>query len=84
MLARQRRVIRPLFIGRDMEGAMEILINRHLRTDEIQFRRYFRLSFDVFEFVLRHIEPDITSVSTNIVPVPISPEIKLAITLRCV
>lgn len=79
---RQRREICPLFLTRDEEGAMEILVNRHLRQDENRFRQYFRFSFESFAFVLRHIERDITSVATNVVSQPISPEVKLAVTLR--
>lgn len=58
---RQRRVICPLFLNRDEEGAMEILVNRHLRQDGNRFMQYFRFSFELFAFVLRHIERDIAS-----------------------
>lgn len=79
---RQRRVIAPMFSARDDEGAMEVLVNRHLRKDGARFIQYFRLSFDLFASVLRYIERDITSEPTNIIPQPISPEVKLAVTLR--
>lgn len=82
MREEKRRKICPIFVNRDIEGAMEILINRHLKQDETRFKQYFRLSFDLFEYVLKHIELDITSIPSNCVPVPISPEVKLAITLR--
>lgn len=81
---RQRRIICPMFLARDQEGVMEILINRHLRQDEPRFVQYFRLSFDLFAFVFRHIERDIRSEPTNVIPQPISPEVKLAVTLRLV
>lgn len=81
---KQRRKIRPLFLQRDSEGAMEILFNRHLKKDENLFEQYFRVSFDLFEYVLSHIVQDINSVPSNCVPVPIQPAVKLAITLRLV
>lgn len=79
---RQRRIICPIFLARNEEGAMEILINRHLKKDENRFKQYFRFSFEMFAFVLEHIEGDITSVPTNIIPQPIEPELKLAVTMR--
>lgn len=77
-----RRVIAPLFLNHDCEGAMEIMVNRHLKNNERRFIEYFRLSSESFAFVLRHVQCDIISVATNSNPEPIPPEVKLAVALR--
>lgn len=78
----QRRMLNAMYVARDSEGVMEVLVNRHLRADDKKFKEYFRLSIEIFDFVLRHVERDITCAPSNFVPLPITPETKLAITIR--
>jgi len=72
----------PLFKTRREEGYHQILINGHLRLDEKKFREFFRLNRGQFDYILSIIEGDLTTIPTPFVPKPITPEEKLAVTLR--
>lgn len=72
----------PLFKSRSSEGYQEILINGHLKNNEIKFREFFRLNRRQIEFILNLIRDDLTLNSTFFIRKPISPEEKLAVTLR--
>lgn len=72
----------PLFKTRKTEGYHQILINGHLRKDEKKFREFFRLNRSQFDYILSLIEENLTTAPTTFVPKPISPEEKLAVTLR--
>lgn len=80
--AKRRRQIAPMFANRKQEGALEILIHRHLIDDDTKFKEYFRLSPHLFKYVLNAIKNDIHSVPNNTHPEPVSPDHKLYITLR--
>lgn len=71
-----------LFLCRDTEGAFNITVQRRLFGNETKFREYFRLSTELFEFVLSFVKNDISKKPTNRVKCPISAEEKLCITLR--
>ncbi|KAF0715451.1 protein ANTAGONIST OF LIKE HETEROCHROMATIN PROTEIN 1-like [Aphis craccivora] len=72
----------PLFTKRSTEGYHEILINGHLKNNEIKFREFFRLNRNQFDFILNLVTDDLTLNPTFFIRKPISPEEKLAVTLR--
>lgn len=71
-----------MFIERSREGCYNILVERRLIDNEIRFRAYFRVSFELFNYILDYIKDDIRRSPSNRVKRPISPEEKLALTLR--
>lgn len=77
----KRRGIHNMFLKRTEEGYCKLLID-HLKKDGKKFREFFRLNLDQFHFVLALIQDDLTKPGTNAVPLPITPEEKLALTLR--
>ena len=79
-----RKKISDLYKTRGTEGAFHALVGQHLNADEEKFREYFRLTKDEFQFVLGLIRADVTTEPCNRVKYPITPEEKLAITLRYV
>ncbi|KAL4104313.1 hypothetical protein QTP88_019614 [Uroleucon formosanum] len=58
------------------------LIEGHLFNNEVKFREFFRVNREQFNFILSLVKDDLTKEPTMRVPVPISPDEKLAITLR--
>ncbi|KAK9718342.1 hypothetical protein QE152_g23254 [Popillia japonica] len=79
---RKRSAPHEIFVTRPSEGYFSLLIKEHLKGDEKKFREFFRLNKDQFYFVLNIVENDLKRVSTNAVKYPITPEEKLALTLR--
>lgn len=79
---RKRKSPHKIYRQRSEEGAMNVLIDRHLLDDDTKFREYFRLTPHLFAEVLGVIQGDLQRVSTSWVPKPISPRDKLCITLR--
>nr|XP_023018037.1 uncharacterized protein LOC111507039 [Leptinotarsa decemlineata] len=77
----KRRGIQNLFVKRREEGYFKLLIAL-LKTDDSKFRECFRLNLDQFHFVVALIRDDLTKPGTNAVPLPITAEEKLALTLR--
>lgn len=71
-----------MFKYRDTEGFYEVLINRHLKNNNIKFREFFRVNIQQFDFLLPMVENEITLSPSNRNKKPISPAEKLAITLR--
>lgn len=71
-----------IFKKRKTEGVYEILICRHLQTNDEKFRQYFRLTPVLFDYVLNHIKDDIVSKPCNRNKNPITPEQKLCLFLR--
>jgi len=71
-----------IFKNRASEGFFEILINKHLKNNEIKFRDFFQINHDQFEFLLLLVEKELTVQPSNGVRKPISPAEKLAVTLR--
>jgi len=82
MLKKKRKSTKPVFLMREQEGFFEKLIKGHLVNDEKLFREFFRLNLKQFNFVLSLVKNDISSVPYNRVQQPITPEEKLALTLR--
>lgn len=72
----------PMFQSRRDEGCFTTLINRHLLEDERKFREFFRLNIAQFNYILDLIKEDIRKDSSNRFPYPITPDEKLAVTLR--
>lgn len=71
-----------LFELKHEEGLYQKLITTHLREDNKKFSEFFRLSVEQFEFVLGLIKDDIYKESYNRNLYPVTPDEKLAITLR--
>ncbi|KAL1516223.1 hypothetical protein ABEB36_000142 [Hypothenemus hampei] len=82
MLLSKRQSIDDLFKKRKEEGYFHSLINRYLKENETQFREFFRLNLQQFNYVLSLIGNDIKKFGSNCVQNPIKPEEKLALTLR--
>nr|CAH7764265.1 unnamed protein product [Callosobruchus chinensis] len=81
---KHRRSESDLFKKRSIEGAYQILICRHLYTNENKLREYFRLTPALFDYVLGYIKEDLCSKPTNRVQNPLTPEQKLCLLLRYV
>lgn len=77
-----RKGVHQMFKARNEEGCFLQLITNHLRQDIEKFREYFRLAPSQFYFILSLIEEDIKNTAYNRNLYPISPEEKLAVTLR--
>lgn len=71
-----------MFTERSREGCYNILVERRLIDNEYRFHAYFRVSFELFNYILDYIKDDIRRDPSNRVKRPISPEEKLALTLR--
>lgn len=78
----KNKPVDKLFLCRDTEGSFNITVQRRLFGNETKFREYFRLSTELFQFVLSFVEDDISKKARNRVKCPISAEEKLCITLR--
>ncbi|KAG8251667.1 hypothetical protein J6590_074928 [Homalodisca vitripennis] len=77
-----RESCREMFKERDHEGAYTILVKRHLLTDDVQFKEYFRLTRGQFSHITDLIREDVTVQPSNRVKNPLTAEVKLAVTLR--
>lgn len=82
MYGTKRAKIHRMFQLRNEEGLYRTLIITHLREDNKKFFEFFRLSVEQFDFVLELIRDDIYKESNNRNLYPVTPEEKLAITLR--
>lgn len=82
MLKKKRKSTKPMFILKEQEGFFQKLIKGHLINDEKLFREFFRLNLKQFNFVLSLVKNDNSSKPYNRVQQPITPEEKLALTLR--
>ncbi|KAL5245938.1 hypothetical protein ACI65C_013346 [Semiaphis heraclei] len=71
-----------MYSERNREGCYNNLIQRRLIDNETRFRAYFRVSFELFNYILNYIREDIKRPPCNRVKKPISPEEKLSVTLR--
>lgn len=82
VIIKKRKSIDNFFTTRLDEGFFEVLINGHLNNNKTKFREFFRLNYDQFMFILSLINDDITLLPSKRVRKPITPEEKLAVTLR--
>jgi len=82
ILKKKRKSTKPMFLMREQEGFFEKLIKGHLVNDETLFREFFRLNLKQFNFVLSLVKNYISSEPYNRVQQPITPDEKLALTLR--
>lgn len=82
LLSEKRASISRIYKTRPEEGYFNILIRTHLTADEEKFRQFFRLNQNQFNFVLKLVDGDLTKPYTHFVKIPISPQEKLAVTLR--
>lgn len=79
-----RKSCSQLFKDRDEEGAYNILVKRHLMTDDLKFKEFFRLKREQFSKIADLIREDVTLQPTHRVKETLSAEMKLAVTLRYV
>ncbi|XP_050547894.1 uncharacterized protein LOC126909504 [Daktulosphaira vitifoliae] len=79
---KKRKTTDNIFKNRESEGFFEILINRHLTSNHVRFREYFRINYEQFNFLLSLVEEKLTLPPNNRIKNPISPAEKLAVTLR--
>lgn len=71
-----------IYKSREREGSYKIFIERYLSESETRFKAFFRVSRDLFYYILSAIEEDITTNPSYRYSKPISPEVMLCITLR--
>ena len=71
-----------LYRQRSEEGALNVLIERHLMDDDTKFREYFRVTPFLFFKLLDEIKPDLETTATTWIRNPITPKQKLCVTLR--
>lgn len=79
---KKRNSTHSSFLNRSTEGIYNRYIKKYCYSDPQMFKKYFRISFDVFSNVLNKIKPDLQSRPYNRHRVPISPEEKFCLTLR--
>ena len=84
MYGKKRAQTHDIFHLRSEVGIFNKLIVQHLRDDPKKFAEFFRLSSDQFDFLVELVEDDLTKQSTNFRLYPITPEEKIAVTLRYV
>lgn len=82
LLKKKRRSPHKLYRLRADEGAVNILIDRHLMDDDTMFRQYFRVSPYLFSKILNVVKSDMELAPTTWVPKPITAHQKLCLTLR--
>lgn len=71
-----------IYRQRDVEGSMNVLVDRHLMDDETKFKEYFRVTPLLFSTILDAVKDDLEGISTNWVPNPISARVKLCMPLQ--
>ena len=84
MYGKKRAQTHYIFNLRSEEGMYNQLIVQHLREDPKKFSEFFRLSSDQFDFLVELVKDDLSKQSTNFRLYPITPEEKIAVTLRYV
>lgn len=78
----KRKKTHDMIRNRDSEGVYRLFITKYLLTEEDKFVKYLRVTPYLFHRILENIRQNITSISTNRVPNPISPQQKLCVALR--
>lgn len=78
----RRKPTDEMFLEREKEGAYNILITRHLLDNGVKFKEFCRFTPDQFFFLLSLVQEKLTTAPYSRVAKPISPEEKLALTLR--
>ncbi|RZF41021.1 hypothetical protein LSTR_LSTR002653 [Laodelphax striatellus] len=79
----ERSSISQIYKTRSSEGAYNLLIKNHLmKGDGESFVKFLRLNKDQFNFVLELVKEEASKPPFSAVESPITPEEKLALTLR--
>lgn len=78
----KRNSVDKMYLTREQEGFFEVLINGQLNHNKQKFLEFFRLNYDQFSYLLSLIKADIALPPSNRVRKLITPEEKLAVTLR--
>lgn len=81
-ILKKRKSTHLSILRRETEGVYNTFIRKYCFSNPQLFKKYFRLSLDVFNDVLNVIRVDIESVACNRHINPISAEEKLCLTLR--
>lgn len=81
-LKNKRRSPHKLYRQRSVEGAYNVLVDRHLLDDDTKFREYFRVSPVLFSKLLEDLKEDLEGIPTSWIRNPISAHNKLCMTLR--
>lgn len=81
-MEKKRKSPHKIYKKRESEGALNILIDRHLLDDDTKFKEYFRVSPFLFSKLLGVLQADLERNPTTWVPHPITPHHKLCLTLR--
>lgn len=82
--AKCRKTVSNMYLRREDEGVLSILINNHLIDEEEKFKAYLRVTREQFASLLNYVEEDLRTEAYNRVKSPITPAGKLAVTLRYV
>lgn len=79
---KKRRSPHRMYRRREEEGALSVLVDRHIMDDDTKFKEYFRLTPFLFSELLNVLEPDLQGIPTTWIRKPMTPRHKLCITLR--
>ncbi|KAL4091307.1 hypothetical protein QTP88_026010 [Uroleucon formosanum] len=82
MIPKPRNAPNSIIAMKETEGFFKKLIEGHLFNNEVKFREFFRVNREQFNLIFSLVKDDLTKELTMRVAVPISPDEKLAITLR--
>lgn len=77
-----RKKPRDLILNRNTEGVFNILVKKYLLSEEDEFMKYFRVTPQLFYFILERISRELTREPYNRNLNPISAEQKLCVALR--
>ena len=80
LLSNREIWVHPINLEREQYGEYHHLMPQ-LRRDPERFQKYFRMSPGTFDYVVQQVSPGIMKTTTNYRK-PISPEERLAVTLR--
>lgn len=78
----KRKKTHEMFENREAEGIYRLFITKYLLTEDDKFMKYLRVTPYLFSRILDNIRFLITTVPTNGVSNPISPQQKLCVALR--
>ncbi|KAJ8878479.1 hypothetical protein PR048_019057 [Dryococelus australis] len=81
-MLRCRKTVSNMFLNREDEGVLSILIKNHLIDDEERFKAYFIFTREQFASLLNYEEEDLRTEAYNPVESPITSARKLVVTLR--
>ena len=78
---KRKEWVKPWIAARDQKGTYQNLLNELRLQDKESYRHYLRMNTATFDELLARVGPTITK-KTTCMRIPISPEEKLAVTIR--